>query len=73
MDDYSEQVRDLDEAEAYQAYRDVISGAAAKRRAHRNVTQAFEDRLDSSLRAWHSGEPLGRDDEETLRERGHIR
>ena len=72
MDD-SEQVRDFDEADAYRAYRDVISGAAGKRRAIRNVTQAFEDRLDSALRAWHSGEPIGRDDEETLRERGHIR
>ena len=71
--DYSAQVRDFDEAEAYQSYRDVISGEAAKRRALRNVTQAFEDRLDSSLRAWQSGVPIGRDDEETLRERGHIR
>ena len=73
MDDYSEQVRDFDEAEAYRAYRDVLSGAAAKRRALRAVTQAFEDRLDSALRAWQSGEPIGRDDEEILRERGHIK
>ena len=72
MDD-SEQVRDFDEAEAYRAYRDVLSGADAKRRALRAVTQAFEDRLDSVLHAWHSGEPIGRDDEETLRERGRIR
>ena len=73
MDDYSEQVRDFDEAEALESYRDVLSGAAAKRRALRNVTQAFEDRLDSALRAWQSGEPIGRDDEATLRERGYIR
>jgi len=72
MDD-TEETRSFDEEEAYRAYRDVISGEAAKRRAFRNVTQAFEDRLDSALRAWHSGEPIGRDDEETLRERGHIR
>ena len=72
MDD-SEQLRNFDEAEAYRAYRDVLSGAAAKRRAFRNVTQAFEARLDSALRAWQSGEPIGRDDEEILRERGYIR
>jgi len=72
MDD-SEQVRDFDEAEAYQSYRDILSGEAGRRKAHRNVMQAFQDRLDSALRAWHSGEPIGRDDEETLRERGLIR
>jgi hypothetical protein len=72
MNDF-EQVRDFDEAEAYRAYRDVLSGAAARRRALRAVTQAFEDRLDSSLRAWQRGEPIGRDDEEILRERGKIR
>jgi len=72
MDD-TEQIRGFDEAEAYQIYRDVLSGEAAKRRALRNVTQAFEARLDSALRAWQSGEPIGRDDEEILRERGHIR
>jgi len=71
--DNSEQVQGFDELQAYQSYRDVLSGAAAKRKALRNVTQAFEDRLDSALRAWHSGEPIGRDDEQTLRERGHIR
>ena len=72
MDD-SEQLRNFDEAEAYHAYRDVLSGEAGRRKAHRNVMQAFEARLDSALRAWQSGEPIGRDDEETLRERGHIR
>ena len=72
MDD-TEQIRGFDEAEAYQSYRDVLSGEAAKRRAIRNVTQAFEDRLDWALRAWQSGEPIGRDDEEILRERGYIR
>jgi len=54
-------------------YGGVLNGAAARRRALRTVTQAFEDRLDSALRAWHSGEPIGRDDEEILRERGRIR
>jgi len=72
MDDY-EQVQGFDELQAYQSYRDVLSGAAAKRKALRNVTQAFEDRLDSALSAWQSGEPIGRDDEEILRERGYIR
>ena len=66
-------IRDIGEEETYRAYHDVLSGAAAKRRAIRNVTQAFEDRLDSALRAWQSGQPIGRDDEEILRERGHIR
>jgi hypothetical protein len=68
----TEQTTDMSDGEMLRAYREVLDGTIARRKAIRSAQETYEDRLEYSLFQWRGGSPINRDDEEDLRERGLI-